>query len=142
VEVDSSIVAQLNRVTGLADWRRTLGDSTVLVSIVQRHTALSNAQKEKLSALSERAVRLFKQVVDVEWVVTQEKQEVTVALRLRSRAGAYRASAKAATFSVAAHDVVEKLTTQGRRTKRDRIDRRDDHSPRGPGGRRGKNTGV
>jgi ribosome-associated translation inhibitor RaiA len=109
----------------------------VLVSIVQRHTALPAAQKALLRELAARAARNFRQLDELEWVVTKERLTISVGVRLRSRGRFFRATATAPAFSAAAHQALERILTQSRRTKRARVDGRDDGTPRGgSGGRR------
>ncbi len=108
----------------------------MLVSIVQRHTALTAAQKAMLQELSTRSEKNFARLDDIEWVVTKEKLQVTVAVRLRARSGVFRARASAANLSLAAHEAIGRVLTQRRRTKRSVVDRRDDETRKGVGRRR------
>jgi ribosome-associated translation inhibitor RaiA len=103
----------------------------VLISIVQRHTALTAPQKALLQELSSRSEHNFKRLDDIEWVVTKEKLAVTVAVRLRAKSGVFRARATAATLSLAAHEALTRVLTQRRRTKRKKVDRRDDETVKG-----------
>jgi ribosome-associated translation inhibitor RaiA len=110
----------------------------VLISIVQRHTALTAAQKTVLQELSTRSEHHFKRLDDIEWVVTKERLEVTVAVRLRAKSGVYRARASATTLSLAAHEALERVLTQRRRAKRKKVDRRDDGTVKGVARRKPK----
>ncbi len=108
----------------------------MLISIVQRHTALSSSQKSLLEELSKRSERSFQRLDDIEWVVTKEKLHVTVAVRLRAKSGVFRARASAPTMPKAAHEALTRALTQRRRSKRDAVDRRDDDTVKGQGRRR------
>jgi ribosome-associated translation inhibitor RaiA len=103
----------------------------MLISIVQRHTALSAPQKAMLEELSTRSEHNFKRLDDIEWVVTKEKLSVTVSVRLRAKAGVFRARASAPTMSAAAHEALTRALNQRRRAKRDAVDRRDDDTIKG-----------
>jgi len=103
----------------------------VLISLVQRHTARSSSQKALLEELSTRSEHNFKRLDDIEGVVTKEKLEVTVAVRLRAKLGVFRARGSAATLSAAAHEAITRALTQRRRAKRDAVDRRDDDTIKG-----------
>lgn len=108
----------------------------MLISIVQRHLAVSAPQKATLADLSLRAEHNFQRVDDIEWVVTKERASVTMAVRLRANAGTYRARATAVRFAEAAHEVMARVLTQRRRAKRELVDRRDDETRKGSGRRR------
>jgi ribosome-associated translation inhibitor RaiA len=103
----------------------------VLVSIVQRNTALTAPQKTLLQDVSQRAARSFRRLDDVEWVITKEKLAVTVTVRFRAQSGVFRARATQPTFSKAVHEAAEKVLSQRTRTKRDVVDRRDDTTVKG-----------
>ena len=74
----------------------------MLISLVQRHTALSSSQQALLEELSTRSEHNFKRLDDIEWVVTKEKLEA-----------------------------ITRALTQRRRAKRDAVDRRDDDTIKG-----------
>ena len=79
----------------------------MLISLVQRHTALSSSQQALLEELSTRSEHNFKRLDDIEWVVTKEKLEA-----------------------------ITRALTQRRRAKRDAVDRRDDDTIKGTARRR------
>jgi hypothetical protein len=108
----------------------------VLVSLVQRQDALTPAQKDLLRALAARAVHNFQRLDEVEWTVSREGASVNVRILIRARSGVYRAGGAARTLPAAAHEALERALAQRRQTKRARVDRRDDHSIKGSGGRR------
>lgn len=108
----------------------------MLVTIVQRQTTLTPAQKARLQELSARAQRSFQRLDEIEWTTSREGLEVRVSVRIRARSGVFRARGSGATFVQAAHSALERALTQRVRSKRARVDRRDDHSVKGAGGRR------
>jgi ribosome-associated translation inhibitor RaiA len=108
----------------------------VLISIVQRHTALTAPQKAMLQELSTRSEHNFRRLDDIEWVITKEKLQVTVAVRLRAQSGVFRSRASASNLSLAAHEALSRVLTQRRRAKRSVVDRRDDETRKGVGRRR------
>jgi hypothetical protein len=108
----------------------------VLVSLIQRKDPLTLAQKDLLQALAARAAHNFQRLDEVEWTISRERVNVHVRVRIRARAGVFRASGTARTLPAAAHEALERALKQRRQTKRSRVDRRDDHSVKGAGGRR------
>lgn len=113
----------------------------MLVSIIQRQMALSAAQKAQLQALSAKAAGNFQRMDDIEWTVAREGLEVRVAVRIIARSGVFRARGAGSTFARAAHDALERALKQRRQSKRARVDRRDDLSTKGSGGRRRPRSG-
>lgn len=108
----------------------------MIVSIVQRQAALSAAQKALLQELSARAAGNFQRMDEIEWTASRDGLNVAVQVRIRARAGVFRASGDGPTFPQAARNALERALKQRLRSKRARVDRRDDHSVKGGGGRR------
>lgn len=108
----------------------------MLVSLVSRQDPLTTAQKDLLQVLAARAAHNFQRLDEVEWTVSRERVNVHVRVRIRARSGVYRASGTARTLPAAAREALERALEQRRKTKRARVDRRDDHSVKGAGGRR------
>jgi hypothetical protein len=114
----------------------------VIISVVQRQTALTLAQKDLLQNLAQNARRYFRQLDEVEWTVTRERATVLVSIRVRARSGVFRARGAAASLPAAARDALERALRQRSQAKRARVDQRDDGTVKGSGGRRGRKAST
>lgn len=89
-----------------------------MVHVACRDTDLSMVGRRWVEEFSNRLERYFTDILTVDWDLTMDGNEHVATCRLHTRAGFYRATARAMDARLALHEAIDKLSLQRRREKR------------------------
>ena len=85
--------------------------------VIAKNGALTPAERRRLFEVSARLGRYFRNIVNIEWILSTERRDCLVACRVHSKSGYYRARARSNGFGESIDQAVDKVVRQRRRRK-------------------------
>jgi ribosomal subunit interface protein len=97
-----------------------------MVHVAYRDTGLTMSGRQAVEEFSTRLERYFTDILTIDWDLTVDGNAHVATCRLHTRAGFYRATARAMDARLAMHEAIDKLALQRRREKKMRTTGRRD----------------
>lgn len=97
-----------------------------MVHVAYRDTGLTMTGRQWVEEFSVRLERFFTDILTIDWDLTLDGNDHVAICRLHTRAGFYRATARALDPRHAMHEAIDKLALQRRREKKMRTTGRRD----------------
>ncbi len=89
----------------------------MMVSAVYRNVDPSPAVKRALEATAGDLERFFRRILRIDWVLSIERGQATVACRVHAASGRFNSSARAKDLAQGVHEAAERILTQRLRKK-------------------------